>query len=314
MAAIQKSQDIDTLSVRKIFAKGDNNTTLPANSILLTDGLGGTKWIDIETFQRGVNFNTFETSRKTFVSGPGSTKFSILDGENAGLLSDTGNNSVYMYANAFGQINVPNQNSIYSCDPVTSVIHSNVNIVGSGIIDITTNTAQNKIEFYSPDTGLSSLSTVVGNFKGLNGVLAEKINSFNSPFSTFIYNAISSYSTVQGPVVTNNNFSNVLSMNNRISLLKTDSLNTSTLQQQGIRQPFIQSGSGILSSDLGIAVVTLETEYSNSNYTIQLTYRTNIIPPSNTLPLAFTGINRDNFTVYGDKGGLFHWTTFGNLF
>jgi hypothetical protein len=294
MAAIQKSQDIDTLSVRKIFAKGDNNTTLPANSILLTDGNGGTKWIDEQTFQRGVNFNTFETSRKTFVSGPGSTKFSILDGENAGLLSDTANNSVYMYANAFGQINVPNQDSIYSRDPVTSVIHSNVQIVGSGIIDITTNTQQNKIEFYSPDNGLSSLSSVIENFKELNGYIGDKIASFKSPFSTFIYDAISSYSTMYK--------------------LNTEILNTSTVEQQGVRQPFIQRGSGVLSSDEGIAIISLSSEYLTNDYTVQLTYRKNNGPPSNKLPLVVTNVNTNNFKVYGDINGKFHWTTLGDLF
>lgn len=293
MAAIQKSQDIDTLSVRKIFVKGDNNTTLPANSVLLTDGNGGTKWIDEQTFQRGVNFNTFETSRGSFSSGPGLTTFSILDGENAGLLTGPGN-SFNMYAKAFGKIDVEGQNSIYSFDPETSIINSNIEIVGSGIINITTSTTHNKIEFYSPDTGLSSLSSVVGNFKGLNGKIGQKISAFNSPFSTFIYDAISSYSTIYK--------------------LNTETLNTSTIQQQGIRQPFIQSGSGVLSSDTGIAIVTLTKEYSSNNYTIQLTYTSNIIPPSNKLPLVFTNVNSTNFTVYGDKGGIFHWTTYGNLF
>jgi hypothetical protein len=293
MAAIQKSQDIDTLSVRKIFVKGDNNTTLPANSVLLTDGNGGTKWVDEQTFQRGVNFNTFETSRGSFSSGPGLTTFSILDGENAGLLTGPGN-SFNMYAKAFGKIDVEGQNSIYSFDPETSIINSNIEIVGSGIINITTSTTHNKIEFYSPDTGLSSLSSVVGNFKGLNGKIGQKISAFNSPFSTFIYDAISSYSTIYK--------------------LNTETLNTSTIQQQGIRQPFIQSGSGVLSSDTGIAIVTLTKEYSSNNYTIQLTYTSNIIPPSNKLPLVFTNVNSTNFTVYGDKGGIFHWTTYGNLF
>ena len=202
MAANQKSQDIDTLSVRKIYAKGDNNSTLPANSILLTDGMGGTKWIDEQTFQRGVNFNTFETSQSTFRSGPGSTKFSILDGINAGLKPSASGNSATLYAKAFGQINVQGQDSVYSFDTYTGNINSNVNIVGSGIINVTTNTNQNKIDFYSPDNGLSSLSTVVENISSLNGSLGNIIASFNSPFSTFIYDTISSYSTVQGPLVT----------------------------------------------------------------------------------------------------------------
>jgi len=43
MASIQRTEYIDVLSVRKIFAKGDNNATLAANSILATDGNGGTQ-------------------------------------------------------------------------------------------------------------------------------------------------------------------------------------------------------------------------------------------------------------------------------
>jgi hypothetical protein len=201
MAGIQKSQDIDTLSVRKIYAKGDSNTTLAANSVLITDGKGGTLWLDMSTFQRGVTFNTFETTQSTFTSGPSSSKFSILDGLNAGLIPASGN-SVSMYAKAFGQINVQGQDSIYSFDTYTGTINSNVQIVGSGVVEITTVSSTNKIEFYSPDNGTSSMSTVVGNFIGLNNGLSNKIAAFNSPFSTFIYDAISSYSTVQGPLVT----------------------------------------------------------------------------------------------------------------
>jgi hypothetical protein len=201
MAAIQKSQDIDTLSVRKIYAKGDSNTTLAANSVLITDGKGGTLWLDMSTFQRGVNFNTFETTQSTFTSGPSSSKFSILDGLNAGLIPGSGN-SATMYAKAFGQIDVLGQDSIFSFDTYTGTINSNVGIIGSGVVEVTTDTTQNIIEFYSPDNGTSSMSTVVGNFVSLNNGLSNKIAAFNSPFSTFIYDAISSYSTVQGPLVT----------------------------------------------------------------------------------------------------------------
>jgi len=313
MAANQKSQDIDTLSVRKIFAKGDNNSTLPANSILLTDGKGGTKWIDEQTFQRGVNFNTFETSRGTITSGPGLTKFSILDGENAGLLTGPAN-SFNMYAKAFGQIDVLGQPSIHSFDPVLSKINSNIEIVGSGIINVTTNTQQNRIGFYSPDTGLSSISSVLRNFTNLNLNLSNTIKTFNSPFSTFIYDAISSFSTAQGPVVKLDNFSNVLAMNNHVSQLNTNVLNTYSLYQQNTKQPFIQRGSSILSDDSGSALIRLDNAYSDVNYTVQLTYRNESGSSSKTKPLVVTDVNPSEFTVYGDNNALFHWTTFGDIF
>ena len=127
MAAIQRTENIDVLNVRKIFVKGDNNTNISANSLLATDGNGGTQWVDMSTIQAGVTFNTFVTTQSTFKSGPYSSKFSILDGDNAGLIA-TGSNEATMYAKAFGQINVDGQDSIYSFDTYTGTINSNVQI------------------------------------------------------------------------------------------------------------------------------------------------------------------------------------------
>ena len=427
MAGNQKSQDIDTLSVRRIFAKGDNNSILAANSALLTDGKGGTQWVDIAAISTGLTFRTFTTTVSTFTSGPGNTQFSILDSSNAGLKPSGSGNSVSVYAKAFGQIDISGQNSIYSFDTVTGTINSNVEIVGSGTIDITTDTSVNKIQFYSPDTGMSSISTMVSNFVHLNGSLSNTISSFNSPFSTFIYNAISSfstslgasqlihfnemqssissfstslgqavrfnemqssissfstslgqavrfnemqssissfstslgqavrfnemqssissfstslgpvvnlsqvlstmstissarivdintaissYSTLQGPLVTTLNFSSVLSTQNYVVQLKTGTLNTSTIQQQGLVQPAIQYGFSTLDSS-GTNLMTLTTNYINGNYAVQLSYTDS---SSRVKPLSSSNITSSNFTVYGDNNAKIHWTTFGNLF
>ena len=425
MAGNQKSQDIDTLSVRRIFAKGDNNSILAANSALLTDGKGGTQWVDIAAISTGLTFRTFTTTVSTFTSGPGNTQFSILDSSNAGLKPSGSGNSVSVYAKAFGQIDISGQNSIYSFDTVTGTINSNVEIVGSGTIDITTDTSVNKIQFYSPDTGMSSISTMVSNFVHLNGSLSNTISSFNSPFSTFIYNAISSfstslgqavrfnemqssissfstslgqairfnemqssissfstslgqavrfnemqssissfptslgqavrfnemqssissfstslgpvvnlsqvlstmssissaqivdinnaissYSTIQGPLVTTLNFSSVLSTQNYVVQLKTGTLNTSTIQQQGLVQPAIQYGFSTLDSS-GTNLMTLTTNYINGNYAVQLSYTDT---SSGVKPLSSSNITSSNFTVYGDNNAKIHWTTFGNLF
>jgi len=293
MAANQKSQDIDVLSVRKIFAKGDNNTTLAANSILATDGQGGTQWVDMSTIQAGVTFNTFVTTPSTFTSGPYSSRFSILDGVNAGLTPASSGNTVTMYAKAFGQIDVPGQSSINSFNTYTGQINSNVTFIGSGVANILTDTSINKIQFYTPDTGLSSISSVLANFKGLNNSLSNTIGSFNSPFSTFIYSAISSFSTSLG------NSSNTY----------FNKVNTSSLQILGQNQPFIQYGYNVL--DTGTRQISLTTGYIDTNYIVQLTYNGN---GSNSIPLSFTIIDTATFIVYGDSIGSFHWTTYGNLF
>jgi hypothetical protein len=277
MAANQKSQDIDTLSVRKIYAKGDNNTVLGANSILITDGNGGTRWIDMSTFQRGVNFNTFETTQSTFTSGPASSKFSILDGVNAGLIPSASGNSATMYAKAFGQINVLGQDPIYSFDTYTGTINSNVQIVGSGVIDITTVSSANKIEFYSPDNGTSSMSTVVGNFVNLNNGLSDKIAAFNSPFSTFIYDAISSYSTVQGPLVVFpqmhtaiSSFSTSLGQAIRYNELQSSLSSYSTVQGPLVTFPQLYNEISSFSTSLGNLIEYNELQSSLSSFSTVL--------------------------------------------
>lgn len=387
MAGNQKSLDIDTISVRNIFAKGTNNSILAANSALLTDGKGGTQWVDIAAISTGLTFRTIVTTVSTFTSGPGNTQFSILDSSNAGLKPSGSGNSVSVYAKAFGKIDVSGQNSIYAFDTVNGTINGNLEIVGSGTIDITTDTSVNKIQFYSPDTGMSSISTMVSNFVHLNGSLSNTISSFNSPFSTFIYNAISSfstslgasqlihyneiqssissfstslgqavrfnemqssissfssslgpvvnlsqvlstmstissarivdintaissYSTLQGPLVTTLNFSSVLSTQNYVVQLKTGTINTSTIQQQGLVQPAIQYGFSTLDSS-GTNLVTLSTNYINGNYAVQLSYTDT---SSGVKPLSSSTISSSNFTVYGDNNAKIHWTTFGNLF
>lgn len=387
MAGNQKSLDIDTISVRNIFAKGTNNSILAANSALLTDGKGGTQWVDIAAISTGLTFRTIVTTVSTFTSGPGNTQFSILDSSNAGLKPSGSGNSVSVYAKAFGKIDVSGQNSIYAFDTVNGTINGNLEIVGSGTIDITTDTNVNKIQFYSPDTGMSSISTMVSNFVHLNGSLSNTISSFNSPFSTFIYNAISSfstslgasqlihynemqssissfstslgqavrynemqssissfssslgpvvnlsqvlstmstissarivdintaissYSTLQGPLVTTLNFSSVLSTQNYVVQLKTGTINTSTIQQQGLVQPAIQYGFSTLNAS-GSNLMTLSTNYINGNYAVQLSYTDT---SSVTKPLSSSNITSSNFTIYGDNNAKIHWTTFGNLF
>lgn len=295
MASSQKSQDIDVLSVRKIFAKGDNNTTIPANSFLGTDGKGGTQWVDISTIKNGITFNTFTTTQSTFTSGPASSQFSILDGDNAGLVPSGPGNSVKMYAKAFGEISVMGQDSINAFDSLTGNINSNVLLTGTGVIDITTNPDNQLINFYSPDSATSSMSTVVGNFSSLNTFLSTTVSSFTSPFSTFIYSAISSFSTSLGS-----------SMNNQ---LNTETLNTSTLRLCGTRQPFIQYGSGQLIN--GSNIVTLNSAYSTDAFTVQLTYLHGSNSP--VIPLSFSKMTGSNFKVMGDSTGSFHWTTYGNV-
>jgi hypothetical protein len=202
MASFQKTLDVDSISVKNLNVKGRNNAQIPINSILVTDANGGTNWVSIATLTSGVGFNTLITRQSTFTASAGNTRFSILDSANAGLAPVGIGNAVTVYAKAFGQIDVDGVSSIYSFNTFSGLINSNVRLTGAGTISLSTNTELNQIQFYSPNDATSSLSTVVGQFTGLNTYLSTSISSFSTPFSTFIYDTISSYSTVQGPLVT----------------------------------------------------------------------------------------------------------------
>jgi hypothetical protein len=297
-AGIQKTQDIDVLSVRTIFAKGDKNSIIPANSFLGTDGKGGTRWVDISTIKNGITFNTFATSQSTFTSGPESSKFSILDGDNVGLTPADSGNTVKLYSKAFGKIDVIGQDSIYSYDAVTGLVNSNIQLAGTGIVNISTDTTNNLINIYSPNDATSSMSTVVGNFTGLNSFLTNVIPAFNSPFSTFIYSSISSFSTAQGRTINTRLFSN--------------NLQTSTLTMSGVRQPFVQYGIATINPVVGFNLVTLPTSYTNANFSVQLTYSRASSNPQ--LLLTYSTANTRSFRVQGDLGATFSWTTYGNVF
>jgi hypothetical protein len=288
MSSSQRTENIDVLNVRKILAKGDNNTTLAANKILVTDGRGGTIWVDRGTFTgTPVSFDAIRTTQTTFTSGLGNTQFSILDGPNAGCIPVSGSpNTVQLYAKAFSRINVDGQNSVNAFNETTGIIQSTLKFVGSGITDIITDSSQNIIRFNTPNYANSTISSLVTNFSNLNNSISTTAGNFTTPFSSFIYDAISSFSTsLGGPIVT--------SANTRITIQS----NVATLNQYGN------------------TIITLPIPYINTNYNVQLTYNGNAPPAAAPTKILYTtSLTTSNFTVYGDVNGRFHWVTFGNPF
>ena len=89
--------------------------------------------------------------------------------------------------------------------------------------------------------------------------------------------------------------------------LYTSTLFASSITLGGIRQPFIQYGTGSISgSGTG---VPLAFSYTNT-YAIQLTYSNTTQPTS---PLFASNVYPSSFYVLGDVGNQFYWTTFGTI-
>lgn len=208
MASFQKSLTLDILSVKTILAKGSSNTTLPAFNVLTTDGNGGTNWISISTLNSsGPVFNTFNTTTSngilsTFLASPYLNTFSIYPGSNTGVSIDPtatlNNAAINIYAKAFGQINVSGSQTINAFNNYSNVITSNINLIGNGLITISSISTTNTINISASNYTFSTISSFINNLQNTNSTISGNICSFNSPFSSFIYSAISSFSTAMG--------------------------------------------------------------------------------------------------------------------
>ena len=192
MASAKKSLYLDTLSVKDVFARGDNNTTLPADQVLVTDGQGGTVWQDTGALVGGGAFTTINTTPSTIVARVANPFISILNGPNAGLSVDpTAPNTLRLYANAFNQINVQSiatgQSTLLSAyNNPTNTYSSTLNFVAGDNIVLSTISTTNTVVFNVPASSnatIATLSTFLWNMSTLNSSFESNITAFNSPYS-----------------------------------------------------------------------------------------------------------------------------------
>jgi hypothetical protein len=184
MASFQKTLNVDSLTVININARSANNSNIPAFRVLTTDGIGGTMWMTLSSLKDGGAFNSFVTTGATYRADTSGARFSILDGPNAGLINDpTAPNTAYLYAKAFGQIDISGGNSIVAFDTVTNKVNSNVKFVGTGGINIRGDPQKNTMFFDGRE--LPFISTVPYSFS------RYRVYS-NVPYDTSIASTFSS--------------------------------------------------------------------------------------------------------------------------
>jgi len=192
MASAKKTQYLDSLNVQDIYVRGANNTTIPADKVLLTDGLGGTVWQDTGALVNGGAFTTINTTPSTIIARVSAPFISFLNGPNAGLTVDsTAPNTLRFFANAFNQMNIESiatgQNTLLSAyDNPTNTYKSTLTFVAGDNILLSTNSTTNTVVFNVPPASnatLATLSTFLWNMSTLNSSLATDIAGFNSPFT-----------------------------------------------------------------------------------------------------------------------------------
>ena len=302
MASFQKTQDIDVLSVRKIYAKGESNRNLAPNSILATDGVGGTSWLSLSTINIGTSFNTISTSLSTFTASLGNTTFSILNSSNIGLIPASGN-AVSLYSKSFGQIDVLGQNSINSFNSLTGTFSNSVELIGIGLAQFSTDTTRNKIYLLTPSTFLHIELSTFSTALGPTVRLPQMLTAFSS-FSTVLgptvqlpqmLTAFSTFSTALGPTVrlpemltAFSTFSTALGPTVQLPEMLTEFSTFSTALGPIVQVPDMISTFSTFSTTLG-STITFSTFFSTlSSFTSQRFYSDSI----STSTISLSGIKQ----------------------
>jgi hypothetical protein len=273
MASAKKSQYLDSISVKDIFPRGENNTTLPQDQILVTDGQGGTTWQSVSALTGGGAFTTINTTPSTINATVGYPFISILDGPNAGLMIDpTAPNQLRLYANTFNQIklegNTDGARTISAYDNSTDIYKSTISFIAGDNIRISGDSSGNKLSFSAvpaSNATTSTISSFITNMSHLNTSFQANINAFNSPYSAQPFIQYGS------------------------TMLDSSGQSTVTF-----------------------SAITNAKQYKNTNYTVQLTYQYSTTPVL-TKPLSFLINSTNAFTIHGDASRNVYWTTYGQI-
>ena len=188
MASAKKSQYLDSLSIKDIFPRGENNTTLPQDQILVTDGQGGTVWQSVSALTGGGAFTTIHTTPSTIIARVSNPAISFLNGPNAGLTLDpTAPNTLRLYANAFNQVAISgNYIGASTLSAYDNTYKSTLSFIAGENISLSADSSGNTLSFSAvpaSNATTSTISSFLTNMSTLNASFGSNITSFSSPYS-----------------------------------------------------------------------------------------------------------------------------------
>lgn len=252
MASSRRTFDTDSITLRTVYAKNGDNTNIPALRALTADGSGGTYWRIPSSFGTNPSFNQVITDAGTFTADLSYNVFRLISGEGIGMSAGLpGSNQTYLYAKAFGQVDVSGADSLYSYS--NSVLTPSFKLATTNGLQLRSDPQRNTIFVDGPlTTTISSgyygfnrflvvptISTITSNipeslgnflianspstqitFAGLNDVILSSFYSTNT-----VYFTVSSYTASEflaiSTIANSLNSSITSSLNNQY-VLKTD--------------------------------------------------------------------------------------------
>jgi hypothetical protein len=179
MASSRRTLDVDIITLRQVFIRGQQNSLIPSTSVLVSDGRGGTYWSPISTVGTFPSFNqyTIDTSN-VYRASANSNIFTLNAGPGIGF-SDGGSglNTIYMYAKAFQTIAVPGLSSIQAF--TNGVLTPTLSFSSLGNLAISTDTFNQTLYF---NAGLKTLN-VLSNTSTLTATAGDLVNTAILPMT-----------------------------------------------------------------------------------------------------------------------------------
>lgn len=249
MASSRRTFDTDSITLRTVYAKNGNNTNIPALRALTADGSGGTYWRMPSSFGTNPSFNQIITDAGTFTADLSYNIFRLTSGEGIGMTGGpAGSNQTYLYAKAFGQVDISGADSLYSYS--NGVLQPSFKLATTGGIQVRSDPQQKTIFLDGPLTtqissgyyGFSKIRVIPtlgngptippGNFLfadspstqlTMTGIGDTILSSFYS--TNTVYFAVSSYTAkdfLGMSTIANSANSTINSTLNNLYVLKTD--------------------------------------------------------------------------------------------
>ncbi len=192
MASSRRTFDTDSITLRTVYAKNGSNTNIPALRALTADGSGGTYWRIPSSFGTTPSFNQIVTDAGTYTADLSYNIFRLTSGEGIGMTAGpVGSNQTYIYAKAFGQVDVSGANSLYAYS--NGVLSPSFKIAATGGLQLRSDPLQNTLYIDGPLT-----TTISSGYYGFNKIRVIPTNTALNQANTLFADSPSTQLTLVG--------------------------------------------------------------------------------------------------------------------
>lgn len=160
--SLQKTIDCDSITLRTIYAKTQDNQNIPLNYTLITDGQGGTVWSTISTAGIATSFRSITVGAKQYSAEQTGYGLGITAGPGIGFLTSAPS-SFGIYATGFQNVQVAGGNRLQS---FSNTLYPTLNVEGTGGISVVANPDTQTLTFRA--AGPSAISTGLYSYATFN--------------------------------------------------------------------------------------------------------------------------------------------------